>query len=409
MILAKALTDELAEGFHGRLKLLNQCTSNKSLLDSLKSHFGLEGQDIPRVGLLAKAAGLDISEFCRGHTLIPYQRAVTHSQPDLMHGDPADITTLIYVAFKGLRLTAHFCPECAKNDLMSRGYSHWRRKDQIPGFDWCSIHGIPLMQCDRQFVTACMPSHTIGNKSDFVDQEENLLDNPVIQRYMLISEGFLSSRTPLHPSSASHLLSQRAQELGLRIGRGGNKGILSDLALQLAPTSWLERLLPDFRSKKAGHYFGPLDVVLLHGGSPHALALALALLFESADDALEQWAAYAPTLASPSDREGGLWQGQDVFRPYVKDGGIHQKITQRLNGNERTANAALESPGLPSLPRLARLSEDNAIKLFFSGKRLQEACQLSNADPEKVEALIRSAGAGFASALSQTLSEDVVT
>lgn len=93
VILTKARTDELAEGFQGRLKRLNQCTSNKSLLDKLNNHFGLEGQGIPKVGILAKAAGLDITDFCRGHTLIPYQRAVTDIQPDVMHGDPVDMTS----------------------------------------------------------------------------------------------------------------------------------------------------------------------------------------------------------------------------------------------------------------------------------------------------------------------------
>lgn len=400
MILAEASTDELAEGFHGRLKRLNQCMSNKSLLDKLKSHFGLEGQDIPRAGVLAKAAGLDISEFCRGHTFIPYQRAVTRNQTDSMHGDPADVTALIYLAFKRPRSTASFCPECAKKDLVSRGYSHWRRKDQIPGFDWCSMHGIPLMQCDKRLVTDCMPSHIIGNKPDFVDQEEGLLDNPVIQRYMLISEGFLSTKTPLYPTSASQLLKQRAQKLGLRIGRTGNKESLSDLALQLAPTDWLQRLLPGILTKKSGKYFAPLENVLSYGGSIRAHALALALLFESADDALDHWQAYTPTRGSQTDRKDGLGRDRDVCRAYVKVDGNHEETTQRFNGNERTANAALATAGLPSLLGLGRKTEDNALKLFFSGKSLQEACLLSNADQEKVEALIRSAGAALTSALS---------
>lgn len=316
------------------------------------------------------------------------------------------MATLIYMSFKGLRPFAFFCPECAKKDVVSRGHSHWDRKDQIPGFDWCSIHGVPLMQCDKRLVTDCMPSHTIGNKADFVE-EGGRLDNPVVQRYMLISEGFLSTKTPLYPFAASRLLNQRAKKLGLLIGRTGNKERLSDLALQLAPTGWLQRLLPGIPTKKSGKYFGPLENVLLHGGSSHAYALALALLFESADDALDHWLAYAPTLASQDDREGGLWHGKDVFRPYVKDDGTHQKITQRCNGNKRTANAAFEMLWPSSTLVLDRKNEGNALKLFLSGKSLQEACHLSNADQEKVEALIRSAGAGLAGALSQNLSENV--
>lgn len=306
MILAKARTDELAAGFQGRLKRLNRCSSTKSLLKKLKKHFALEGQDIPRVVLLAKAAGLDIPEFCRGHTLIPFHRAVSNTQPGVHHGYPTDLSTLIYFSFKGLRSSASFCPECAEEALASRGHSNWKRKDQIPGFDWCSIHGIALMQCDKRLVSISMPSNAIGNKPDFVDTEKGDLGHPLVRRYMLICEGFLAANTPQYFSSANLLLIQRAQELGLQIGWTGNKESLSDLALQLAPTGWLNRLFQGTPTKEFEKYLTPLENVLLHGGSPRAYALALALLFESADDALDHWRTYAAPTGAPRSREQAL-------------------------------------------------------------------------------------------------------
>lgn len=90
-------------------------------------------------------------------------------------------------------------------------------------------------------------------------------------------------------TDASNLL--RPIAASRSIGSRGVNGFpyLSDIAKASFPSWWLEKLFPSIVNKRANEPFPPLDNTVLSGfAMPHAYALAMTLLYESSEEALEE-------------------------------------------------------------------------------------------------------------------------
>jgi hypothetical protein len=131
-----------------------------------------------------------------------------------------------------------------------------------------------------------LPICITASEHDYLDKEPYLLDNPIIQRYMRIVEETLRISVPFNPVFMAHSLSMRAVALGLYVNDIDNDYKLSDMALDLAPASWLNRVIPGIDSKQHLKYLPKLDKVLFSKGIAHSYALAMALLCESVDEAV---------------------------------------------------------------------------------------------------------------------------
>ncbi|WP_407702889.1 TniQ family protein [Thiobacillus sedimenti] len=291
MIFTKPQDDELAEGYWGRIKLLNVSASNRSLGAMLTKYLGLEDPGISKLEVLARFARQPVAEFVRQHSLIPYLRAVSFRWTENEHGSPANRHYLRQNAFRRLLPSLRFCPACASVEI-AKGWSYWKRKHQLPGYDWCSLHRAPLIYSLDPRGGDALPTPDAGNTSHITDHEQALIDHPVIQRYMRICEGFLSMHAPLNTIFSSRMLTSRMSELGLSTNaRAGNGGILSDFIFDSVPTNWLGRVIPNIQRKFPKRHFSLLDNIQFSTASPVAHAVAMATLFPSANEALTRWQA----------------------------------------------------------------------------------------------------------------------
>lgn len=74
LIRPEILPDEIAQSYANRLVLVNGGETLEELMDRL-SEFTTPQKNVPKVVFLAWAAGLELDEFVRLHTLTPFQRA----------------------------------------------------------------------------------------------------------------------------------------------------------------------------------------------------------------------------------------------------------------------------------------------------------------------------------------------
>jgi hypothetical protein len=306
IIFTKPQDDELAEGYWGRIKRLNVSASNRSLGAMLTKYLGLEDQGVTKVELLARFARLPVAEFVRQHSLIPYFRAVSFYWTENEHGNPAERGYLRLNAFRKNLPSLRFCWVCAAEEI-AKGYSYWKRKHQIPGYDWCSVHRIPLIYSLDPRGADALPTPDAGNTPYIADHEKVLIDHPVIQRYIQICEGFLSMHAPLNTMFSSQLLKARMRELGLSTSVRSNLPKLSDFVFDSVPPNWLSRVIPNIQRKSPGSHFSPLDSIQISTASPVAYAVAMASLFPSANEVLAAWRACIHEFECDAKRKPADW------------------------------------------------------------------------------------------------------
>ncbi len=101
----------------------------------------------------------------------------------------------------------------------------------------------------------------------------------------------LTDERAFSTSALREALIYRGRAAGLRVGTGGRKLLLSDIAVDELPDSFLEEVF--FRNlqvrKEPGKVFLPIDAVL-HKGRPCSVlnvALAFTLLYDSHGEAFE--------------------------------------------------------------------------------------------------------------------------
>lgn len=403
------LPDEFAHGYLGRIRAVNILPQVCSAIALLKKVFLKEEElngKARRARALAKVAGLSLEQFCQQHTLMPFLRATTNISPDHAHGVPESITVIEKSAFRLAMKVRMVCPECIREDMSFWGFSYWRRRHQLPGVQWCDKHHAPLMAIEQDF-DVCPSASAISVNEPRLEAFESCICNPVIIRYVEIATGFLEMRRPLSFSDAARKLSLRAQQMGIRVSEKGRRPVLSDVALNAVPKAWLSSLFPGVETKIVGERFPAIDRVLLYEGLPQARALALALMFDSAEEALRYW-------GEPLDEGGAndtkstlsgqdLWNSKKVFNIYVKSEGNRSEVARVIGVHSRRVSGELDRCGLPSLCGIQLETTGHALMAFYEGQPLTEACAIHGAELRVCEDLIRQSGARFAEAIRRII------
>lgn len=297
LLTASILPDEFSCGYRGRLRVLNDFSSIHELMANLRefmhtSEALLNGCE--EIAMLASAAEVTVEQFVREHSLLPLHRLVPHKDFDIRHGD---LSRPDLIGRHGLRnwrnSIARYCPECLKEELCKYGYAIWHRSHQLPGIIWCCSHGQYLLNCivgKRAFDQ--MPSFNMDAQCELADHEyQEIISNSAIRRYAEILKGLLKSEHPVAGSHGRYSISILAQKYKIRQSADSKPGkpTLSDFIQKQVPDFWLKILYPDIECKVPGKFFGPIDRVLRATSSDQTYALALAVLFESTDDALRYW------------------------------------------------------------------------------------------------------------------------
>lgn len=406
MLIPEILPDEFVLGYRSRLRILNGFADSEQLMAALlpKTRRSISSQTgTAGITAIATLLGMDCTELVRGHSMIPFIRAIAQRDPDQPHGDPAGAQRLVRSGLREIRGAAHHCPACVAEDMDFRGIPYWRRSHQIPGLDWCPKHGHPLVVGERTLFDH-LPPVSLSSLGAWNVSEE--FDHPVIRRYGEIALGLMDLRNPIHCQKASRVIGQAARNAGLRISPMGKRTLPSDLAKEQLPTGWLTRHFPQVANKAALEYISNFDGACAPRSasySTNAYVLIAALLYPSADEALfalthADLCAQLPKSMSRSTLKQDNRRHRQLTKAYIDSDGIHGTAARILTAEAKNISKKLSEIGLPSLSGV-NTETRAALLAFLQGASFDQACKEGGLDASTLMDILRTACLPLRSAL----------
>jgi hypothetical protein len=364
------LPDEYARGYLGRIRRLNGDlplkTVRRMLLSFISNGSGHNYSD-DWVPILAKISGLGMETFIRRHTFLPFSRAVHTKLAGIAHGSPDSERIMNSVKMTSPVKCARFCKECIRVDQLSSDIGYWRRSHQLPGAVYCSEHGSALYHADERSPERGLPNDfeesAVPVANEIILAAKN---NQLVARYMRVCHQFLDGNHPIGPEQAATRLSERASLLDLRRCVIGVKKNLSDKVISELAGPWLEEFFPCLNGKRRGEYIAKIDGTCTSKHSPYhasSYALALAVLWDSPDDALKHFRCPLPQIKSKENSKS--FQRTSVAKSYF--------IKSSNKDSDGKKHQSLES----------------AMELFASGASLIEASEKSGLSPKELEDVLR--------------------
>lgn len=408
MIVGRPHPDEFVRGYRGRLRVLNNFPTIVKFMAALRRHVhpgGTPESECPAARTLALACSTPIQPFVRGHSLLPFHRAVAIRDADILHGDPTRFDLIDSFGTRVVRSEARLCVDCLKEDFDYWRFAYWRRAHQLPGIHWCIKHGTQLSQCrSGKKAFEQMPDLSVAQYLPFDENEiVQMRNNTVLQRYVEIVSAFLELDRPTSLVHARYRIAERAKTFHLRIGARGRQPALTDLALDQIPSTWLFAEYPTLQTRRKGEFFSPIDNVTLGLASTQSVSLALALLFPSADEAIQYWLSDMEGLpdARRTLRHYGrdFWVSESTFRIYVKSRGNHCLVGEALGQDPSFSRIGLIAAGLPALGSINLESVGRAVLAFKAGASFDHACTTHGVSRDEVADLLLGGSARVIEAL----------
>lgn len=356
MILPSVMPDELARSLISRICVLNGADRADVLMPNIASLFSSPSNPDHTASwceLLASANRVTPQAFLAGHTLLPFRRAVRPVTDCVAFGMLHDM--LEYSAHgpymdKPIKQILHLCRECTEEDMNFWGFSYWRRSHQLPGSVLCQKHLIGLR--DTETSSWLVLPHDSLKTSIPIDATItwSAKRNPVIQRYAEISAALAERTQPVSTAWMVHVLKRKFHSRQAETGRTTRR--LTTIAVDMVRGPWQRHFFPDLDANAADLNSLDRTCSSVRVAYPTQFyALALAVLFENADDAMNE----------------------------VNSSAIDTFIKQ-LNPIKTGANGCLGS-----LPAAARA--------FFEGASIAEASRSQGIDAHQLEALLRAVAA----------------
>lgn len=412
------LPDELDRGYLGRLMRMNSFNSDVKAVAQLAEHFGtkdLSRREFSCLELLALVAGLTVGEFANLHTTMPLRLAVS----DKSHGSPYgsfSAARLHRIGMTALRPEAYFCGNCVAEDLSFHGMAYWRRSHQIRGQLWCPKHLTPLRFQAGALVFLASPSHLQKTaKAVPCRQVEQAIKHDRIKVFLDIAAGLMMSASSASSTMVANDLQRRAVHQGFASSCAALEGssVMSESVARVFPSFWTSEILPaatygDSLEKLNRGCLRSVDEALkCNKSSPPVWAyiLASALLFESAEEALNE-VFYHPGNRVSNVPSGGvserLHDNEQLVSAYISSRGCYALAAKQLNSTLLDITGKLSQLGLPNLASgmVRQKSRRDALAAFYLGqKSIEESATVGGMSSVEMEALLRKIGSLFASAL----------
>lgn len=411
------LPEELDRGYLGRVMRINGYRSRKEVADAMAIHFGEESRtrrEITTHELLSRTAGLTLEHFAQRHTTLPLRRGITSYFPEIAHGSEERKSLLFNSATLRKCHAAFFCKDCVKADIEFHGMSYWRRDLQTPGQMWCPKHMKPL-----HFVSSADPF--IQSPSMFMQEQNQIpeewirpaLGNAYVRRFLELAAALYDRAVPLSLVLIVPLLSDLGRLQGFRVNATSTKGaLISDHVRELFPEKWLSAVFLEVVEKSPGAYLHQVDGTLYMrtaASSVTAYLLALSILFESADQAINALVGMSDGVMQPLPHPRAIQRVvpamDELEERYVEARGKHAEIARTLRLPIYAVRKALCELGLPSLPE-ADLTSDvgvvAALKAYYLEKCSYVASRrISGMTEARFDALVRQCGPKMASVLDK--------
>ena len=367
------LPDEWVAGYWGRVLLLNglgemaSVEAKSTFLQNFCAARGIVFEGVDRALAVASAAAqVPLVQVLTAHTLMPLDGAVS----DVVHGNwlgnRYEATRRRLLTVRDDQRPGSLCPECAEEDLNFWGVSYWRRSHQIPGMVWCQKHA-----CLLRRTVGPMGSHPLPHKAetqplmtDEVTLNRASREGATISRYTEICSELMLRQRPLSRLQVLRAIGSKARERELQLDGSASGASLYDQAARCLPSTWLSRYIsPDRLNDVAQRFYS------VPGGTDYAVALAV--LYETADDALlalqnplpptESLTSYidrvvdqhAPKIERPPHQEilarrrslksavEGIYRGEDVAAAHKRTGCalrvIEAALVECFTGSHRWA------------------------------------------------------------------------
>lgn len=400
MIVRFPLPDEPLAAFIGRMKRNNLYSTDNELFSSLAEYIfpkTAKNTEINLVEIFAKIYGMTPLFFVRHHTMMPLAKLVVWFDRDKEKAVDLAHQRYVNVALRNSQNLAYICRDCIAEDMEFRGLAYWRRVHQLPGIDRCTKHGTALLGCSGRDVLRLNPLSFTDTSNQVLDEKfDEICDNPVVARYVKIAERLLSEISqPIHVEDISVHIREWARDQNLRVSLNGKRPLLSDKAIEMLPRAWLKKHFPKSDSKEYGKFSDWLDGTWFSRKTPRQSAsyiLALALMYESADDAINALtnlkSAIVPRKAL-THRKRGAWDSNDLVKVWIQNLGNTAAIAEELNLSKAYINQRIVAAGLPCLSKRAGAAFKCAIQCYWQGESIITACELSGANIEEVERFLR--------------------
>ena len=245
----------------------------------------MKGQDGALL-VLADTCGIEHEAYVRSHSLLPFVCFTIRNARVQSNNGFWEHTVISIVGLRSPRPRAYMCAACVGGDISRRGYSYWRRAHQLPGVHWCEQHGDPLISTQAPEAFDQMPSSWRASATPGPRELANR-SNRVVDRFVANVRWMLAGGRSWPVETVRAGLLAKAEDFQLRLAPPGNKPLLSDLAVAALPLSLIDELVPGASRKERGKYLSAIDGALAgSGGTPVSVAIALTLLFETAEEAM---------------------------------------------------------------------------------------------------------------------------
>lgn len=406
MIDVEPMPNELCLAHEGRLVWINGCVSPKEatiLICSTLAERGFDPVGLPRLHRLALVSDMSPCDYARQHSMLPAIRVAAKPGEDKQHG-AAD--ALGYARTLGMltqRRGAHCCIKCIEEDLQRHRRSWFRRTHHLIGVDWCPVHDCVLSRVDAPEPFSRVPHRWLAeDKLIPVDACQNQLPaDGFLRRYVEIATALLERDRPAHAETVNVRLAQRAKTLGLRISKTGQRPLISDRLIELAPAQWLRQHLSNSDLKTPLAYFQRIDALVAMKtcvGAGEAYAMAMAALYDSSEAALLDFTradtgnTNAIQKVKQAKRGTKFWHGE-IWPHYLESHGRPKLMAESLGIDPKLLGQMLSDLGLPSLHGLDHSATWRAFMRFCDGQTLSDSCALEQAESVELEKLLRKCSA----------------
>jgi hypothetical protein len=399
----KVLPDEVDRGYLGRVMRFNGVRERQGALRALRVTGGEpadggEGLRTGTVALLASLSAMPLDEFVAAHTTLPWRRAIAWLKTDVEHGGE-DSDSIISIS--GLRLArnaAYLCPACVASDQAALGFSYWRRDHQLPGREICAEHGTMLARVEDEWAFVKSPANFIRTGQAVSLAESNAQEQLLVRRFHAIADALMARRLPVPIAVMREVLKRRGQACGLQTHGGEVRhALLSDVIKRAFPEQWLREVYPALLSKPERKLMNRVDGVFYFAkgaSSVEPYFLALAVLFDSADEALQalQQAEMKPQPAKARTRGEGP-SLDALVSAYVESRGNLSEVARLCESSVFMVSKRLTELGLPTLHRKNASGIHKAAWAFYvENLGLIESAAVGGISLAELGDLIRSGG-----------------